>query len=57
LPPFENVNLYPMMASILGLQIGFIDGDLKVMQPALAPTAGLPSLRRPGALAPPQPQR
>lgn len=57
LPPFENVNLYPMMANILGLQIGFIDGDLKEMQPVLARTAGLPALRRPGALLPTQPQR
>jgi predicted AlkP superfamily pyrophosphatase or phosphodiesterase len=57
LPPFENVNLYPMMANILGLQIGFIDGDLKVMQPVLAQAAGLPALRRPGALVPAQPQR
>jgi alkaline phosphatase D len=57
LPPFENINLYPMMARILGLDIGFIDGDLKVMQPVLSQTAGLPALRRPGGLVPSQPQR
>jgi alkaline phosphatase D len=33
--PFENVNLYPFIAKILGLQIGPIDGRLKVLQKAL----------------------
>ena len=36
-PPFENVNLYPFVAQILGLDIshlptGKLDGDLKVLQ-------------------------
>lgn len=30
--PFENVNVYPLIAQILGLPIGKIDGDLKVLQ-------------------------
>jgi predicted AlkP superfamily pyrophosphatase or phosphodiesterase len=30
--PFENINIYPLIAKILGLQIGAIDGDLKVLQ-------------------------
>src|ERR1700723_4618737 len=39
-PPFENVNLYPLVARILGLDIshlptGKVDGDLKVLQGVL----------------------
>ncbi len=30
--PFENVNLYPLIAKILGLQIGSIDGKLSVLE-------------------------
>ena len=30
--PFENVNLYPLIAKVLGLQIGPIDGKLRVLQ-------------------------
>src|SRR5580704_12755905 len=30
--PFENINIYPMIAKILGLQIGAIDGDVKVLE-------------------------
>jgi hypothetical protein len=30
--PFENINIYPLIAKILGLQIGTIDGDVKVLQ-------------------------
>jgi predicted AlkP superfamily pyrophosphatase or phosphodiesterase len=30
--PFENVNVYPLIAQILGLPIGKIDGQLKVLQ-------------------------
>jgi predicted AlkP superfamily pyrophosphatase or phosphodiesterase len=33
--PFENVNIYPAIAKILGLQIGPIDGDVKVLQDIL----------------------
>jgi hypothetical protein len=33
--PFENVDLYPFIAKILGLQIGPIDGHLKSLQKAL----------------------
>jgi hypothetical protein len=29
---FENVNLYPFIANILGLSIGPADGDLRVLQ-------------------------
>lgn len=34
-PPFENVNVYPFIAQILGLPVGKIDGDLKVLQVVL----------------------
>ena len=37
--PFENVDVYPFIAKILGLEIGPIDGQLKPLQ-------GI--LRRPG---------
>jgi predicted AlkP superfamily pyrophosphatase or phosphodiesterase len=30
--PFENVNVYPLIAKILGLQIGPVDGNLSVLQ-------------------------
>jgi predicted AlkP superfamily pyrophosphatase or phosphodiesterase len=30
--PFENVNVYPLIAKILGLRIGTIDGRLSVLQ-------------------------
>lgn len=30
-PPFANVNVYPLIAEILGLPIGKIDGDVKVL--------------------------
>ncbi len=30
--PFENVNIYPLIAKILGLRIGAIDGRLSVLQ-------------------------
>lgn len=32
LDSFENVNVYPLIAKILGLQIGPMDGDVKVLQ-------------------------
>ncbi|MFZ0736863.1 MAG: ectonucleotide pyrophosphatase/phosphodiesterase [Candidatus Acidiferrales bacterium] len=35
LEPFENVNIYPLIAKILGLQTGEIDGNLKVLQGVL----------------------
>ena len=34
--PFENVDVYPLIAKILGLQIGAIDGRLRDLQPILA---------------------
>jgi alkaline phosphatase D len=34
--PFENVNVYPLIAKILGLRIGAIDGKLNVLQGILA---------------------
>jgi hypothetical protein len=33
--PFENVNVYPLIASILGLRVGVIDGKLSVLQGVL----------------------
>jgi predicted AlkP superfamily pyrophosphatase or phosphodiesterase len=39
--PFENVNIYPAIAKILGLQYGRIDGNLSVLQNILQqPQAG-----------------
>lgn len=35
LEPFENVNVYPLVAHILGLQIGKVDGSLNVLSGAL----------------------
>jgi predicted AlkP superfamily pyrophosphatase or phosphodiesterase len=32
IPPFENVNVYPLIAKILGLRVGAIDGRLRVLQ-------------------------
>jgi alkaline phosphatase D len=37
-PPFDNVDLYPLIAKILGLQIGPIDGRLEVLQGILQPS-------------------
>jgi hypothetical protein len=34
-PPFENVNIYPLIAEILGLDTTPTDGDLKVLAPIL----------------------
>jgi predicted AlkP superfamily pyrophosphatase or phosphodiesterase len=47
LPPFENINVYPLVAKILGLDIahlktGAIDGDLKVLQPILVERSTAP---------------
>jgi len=59
--PFENINIYPLIANILGLQISHIDGDLRVLQPILqstpSPARNLPPMRRPSGLYPSQPQR
>jgi predicted AlkP superfamily pyrophosphatase or phosphodiesterase len=35
LKPFENVNIYPFIAEILGLNTPVVDGTLDVLQPAL----------------------
>jgi predicted AlkP superfamily pyrophosphatase or phosphodiesterase len=35
LKPFENVNIYPFIAQILGLQAPAVDGSLEVLQPVL----------------------
>jgi alkaline phosphatase D len=35
LSPFENVNVYPLVAKILGLRVGKIDGRLRVLQRVL----------------------
>jgi predicted AlkP superfamily pyrophosphatase or phosphodiesterase len=32
LPPFENIHVYPLIAKILGLRVGQIDGRLSVLQ-------------------------
>jgi len=45
--PFENVNLYPFIAKILGLKIGTVDGDLKVLQGILQPAPRHASEREP----------
>lgn len=38
--PFENINIYPLIAKILGLKIGPIDGDIHVLEGILrAPPA------------------
>ena len=34
--PFENVDVYPLIARILGLKTGAIDGHLRTLQPILA---------------------
>jgi predicted AlkP superfamily pyrophosphatase or phosphodiesterase len=59
LPPFENIHIYPLLAGILGLRIGAIDGDPRVLEPAMQTSAPpqLPALRHPGALVPSRPQR
>jgi alkaline phosphatase D len=36
LKPFENVNVYPFLAEILGLDGPATDGSAAVLQPALA---------------------
>ncbi len=36
LPPFENIHVYPLIAHILGLPIGTIDGSLDVLEGILA---------------------
>jgi alkaline phosphatase D len=36
LKPFENVNVYPFLAEILGLNAPAIDGSAAVLDPALA---------------------
>jgi predicted AlkP superfamily pyrophosphatase or phosphodiesterase len=38
--PFENVHLYPVIAKILGLRMGPIDGDPKVLEGILKRRAG-----------------
>jgi predicted AlkP superfamily pyrophosphatase or phosphodiesterase len=40
LKPFENVNIYPFIAEILGLQAPEVDGSLDVLRPALKPQHG-----------------
>jgi hypothetical protein len=35
LQPFENVNLYPFIAKMLGLKAPEVDGKFKVLSPAL----------------------
>ncbi len=35
LKPFENVNIYPFIAEILGLTPPAVDGTLEVLHPAL----------------------
>jgi alkaline phosphatase D len=40
LKPFENVNIYPFIAEILGLKPPAVDGTLEVLRPALKPSRG-----------------
>jgi predicted AlkP superfamily pyrophosphatase or phosphodiesterase len=46
LPPFENIHVYPLIAKILGLRIGQIDGELRVLQGILKERTR-PSTERP----------
>jgi len=51
--PFENVDVYPLIARILGLQIGAIDGRLGPLQGILRqPQSRDLTTKRPGSLAP-----
>jgi predicted AlkP superfamily pyrophosphatase or phosphodiesterase len=43
LAPFENVNVYSLVTGILGLEAGAVDGELRVLQPALRAAAPVPS--------------
>jgi alkaline phosphatase D len=36
LKPFENVNVYPFLAEILGLNAPTVDGDASLLEPARA---------------------
>ena len=36
--PFENVDIYPFIAQLLGLKVGKIDGSSKVLQTFLVET-------------------
>ena len=38
LAPFENTNIYPLIAKILGLRIGRVDGHIEVLQGMLKPS-------------------
>jgi alkaline phosphatase D len=40
LKPFENVNIYPFIAEILGLKPPVVDGTLDVLRPALKASHG-----------------
>ena len=37
--PFENIHLYPLIAEILGLRIGPVDGQLRVLEGVLTRAA------------------
>jgi hypothetical protein len=37
--PFENINVYPLIARILGLRTGPIDGNIRVLQGVLEKSA------------------
>jgi alkaline phosphatase D len=58
--PFENVNIYPLIAKILGLRVGRVDGDVKVLRDILkeppakkaAPPAALIEINPSGVRAP-----
>ena len=39
LAPFENVNIYPLIAKILGLRMGTVDGDIRTLD-AILTTSG-----------------
>ena len=36
--PFENVNVFPVVVKILGLQSPKVDGSLNVLSPILVPS-------------------
>jgi len=39
LKPFENVNVYPLIVKILGLESPPVDGSLNVLRGVLTPAA------------------
>jgi len=49
--PFENVDVYPLIAKILGLEVGHVDGQLEPLRPILRETVKGPQPSEPGSHA------